>query len=61
MKDTVRRKRHMYTVTIVETVKRDVLVYDISLETAKDTARRIYEMGLCNGNGTVTERRVECR
>lgn len=51
----------MYTVTIVETVKRDVLVYDISLETAKDTARRIYEMGLCNNNGTVTERRVECR
>lgn len=60
MKDTVRRKRHMYTVTIVETVKRDVLVYDISVENAKDTARRIYEMGLCNSNGTVAERRVEC-
>ena len=61
MKDAVRRKRHMYTVTIVETVKRDVLVYDISVEKAKNTARRIYEMGLCNNNGTVTERRVECR
>lgn len=61
MKDTVRQERHMYTVTIVETVKRDVLVYDISVEKAKDTARRIYEMGLCNNNGTVTERRVECR
>lgn len=61
MKDAVGRKRHMYTVTIVETVKRDVLVYDISVENAKDTARRIYEMGLCSNNGTVTERRVECR
>ena len=61
MKDAVRRKRHMHTVTIVETVKRDVLVYDISVGKAKDTARRIYEMGLCNSNGTVTERRVECR
>lgn len=61
MKHEVGRKRHMYTVTIVETVKRDVLVYDISVEKAKDTARHIYEMGLCNNNGTVTERRVECR
>ena len=61
MNNTVRQKRQMYTVTIVETVKRDVLVYDISVEKAKDTARRIYEMGLCNNNGTVTERRVECR
>lgn len=61
MKDAVRRERHMYTVTIVETVKRDILVYDISVEKATETARRIYEMGLCNNNGTVTERRVECR
>ena len=61
MNDKKRTKRRMYTVSIVETVKRDVLVYDISVEKAKDTARRIYEMGLCNNNGTVTERRVECR
>ena len=61
MNNTVRQKRQMYTVTIVETVKRDVLVYDISVEKAKDTARRIYEMGLCNNNGVVTERRIVCR
>ena len=61
MKDDKRVRRKMYTVSIIETVKRDVLVYDISVEKAKDTARRIYEMGLCNNNGTVTERRVECR
>ena len=61
MKDTVRRKRHMYTVSIVETVKRDVLVYDISIENARETARRIYEMGMCASNGVVTERRVVCR
>ena len=61
MNDKKRTKRRMYTVSIVETVKRDVLVYDISVKEARNTAKRIYEMGLCNNNGTVTERRVECR
>lgn len=50
----------MYTITIIETVKRDVLVYDISVEKARDTAKRIYEMGLCNNNGAIVERKVEC-
>ena len=51
----------MYTVSIIETVKRDVLVYDISIENARKTAKLIYEMGMCHNNGTVTERRIEAR
>ena len=60
MNNAVGRERHMYTITIIETVKRDVLVYDISVEKARDTAKRIYEMGLCNNNGAIVERKVEC-